>query len=183
MKNHQFPNALNAGRHRTIATARAFTLVELVTTLVIVSALAVIGAPLMAGGMLNYFAGLEITRQDAAGKLAMERMLRELRHIRAPNDISTFTTSTVTFVDVYGKTVTYTFSGGNITRQESGGTARTLASNVTSFTLGYLKNDGQTTASTKSDVFYITLQMTISVTANLRLVNASYVGSVRILNA
>ena len=171
-----------SSRHRRPGV-RGFTIIELITTVVIVATLAVVGAPIMAGGVRVYVQGVETTRQDAAGKLAMERMLRELRHIRSPADLTTLTGTQITFTDIYGKSVTYSFSGGNLSRQEGGGTARVLASNVSSFAFTYLQNDGQTTTSTASKVYYIAMQMTIAVSGSNLGVNASYVGSVRLLNA
>ena len=59
-----------------------FTLIEVVTSLIIVGVLAAISATVMSRGLLNYFVGREIARDDAQGRLAFERMVRELRTAR-----------------------------------------------------------------------------------------------------
>ncbi len=69
-------------RRSTAFCSAGFTLIEVVITLIVIGALATIGATLMSRGFLSYFVGREIARDDAQGRLALERMARELRTVR-----------------------------------------------------------------------------------------------------
>jgi prepilin-type N-terminal cleavage/methylation domain-containing protein len=144
-----------------------FTLIEMIMSMVIVAVLATIGATMLGKGFESFFLGRETNRNDWQGRLAFERMTRELRTVRTPADIVTMTSGQIIFTDDDSNQINYTTSGTTVTRAQNGGTPQVLADNVTtgSFQISYLKDDGKTTAAVAADVYYITVSLAVS-TAN-----------------
>jgi len=161
-----------------------FTMVEMVASMVILGLLAAVTAPILSGGIRNYFQAVEMTQEDANARLALERMLRDLRWVKSSSDLTTLTPSQLSFVDTGGNTVTFTYDSvaKTLSRQQNGGNINILANNVSSFTLSYLATDGQSTATLASQVLYVTIQMTISTSGN-QPYSAQYMSSVRLYNA
>src|SRR6266568_691918 len=132
-----------------------FTLVEMVVTLLVAAVLFGLGATVISGGFRTYFLGREIAQNDWQGRLALERMTRELRTVRTatnppipPGDLNINTGGQITFVDFAGNTIVYRQTGNTIERSQNAGTTfQPLADNVSavsplSFT--YLQNNGTT---------------------------------------
>jgi len=155
-----------------------FTLIEVIMTLVVVGVLATIGATVISGGFRNYFLGREIARDDAQGRLALERMSRELRAVRSTADLNIAVANQVSFTHLDGTAIAYRRNAvtSQLERSQNGvaGTYQPLADNVSALTISYLQNDGVTPETTTPGlVYYITVQLTIS-TQN---VNAGYRGT------
>ena len=148
----------------TLSRQTGFTLIEAIVTMVIAAVLATIGATVMSGAFQNYFVGREIVQGAAQGTLALERMTRELRTVRTPTaaDLTIGVPGQITFVATDGSTVVYALSGGSITRKENAGAAQPLADNVSAMTFSYLRSDGQNSAATPAEVWYITVAVTVS---------------------
>lgn len=132
--------------------ACGFSLVELVSVIVILGIVASSGALIMSRGFNAYFAGRDITRADWNGRLALERMTRDLREIRATSDISIMTVNTIAYTDIFGNAVSYTLSGTTLQRN-----ATPLANNINALRLSYLQRNGQSAAAVASAVYYITV--------------------------
>jgi prepilin-type N-terminal cleavage/methylation domain-containing protein len=148
-----------------VPRSRGFTLIELVMSIVVVGVLASMGATMLGSGFRSFFLSREITQNDWQGRLALERMTRDLRAVRTPTDLTTMTAGQIAFTDSDNDQINYTLNGTTLTRAQNGGTAWVLADNVTAVTglaFSYLKNDGLTTAAAATDVYYITVQLTIS---------------------
>jgi len=143
------PSRRNPGSRRS---ACGFSLVELVTVIIILGIVASGGALIMSRGFNVYFAGRDITRADWNGRLALERMTRDLREVRAPADITTMTATQIAYTDIFGSAVSYTRAGTTLTRN---GTP--LANNISAFNLSYLQRNGQSAAASASAVYYITV--------------------------
>jgi prepilin-type N-terminal cleavage/methylation domain-containing protein len=159
---------------RSIAFRLAgFTLIEVVITLIIMGVLATIGATLMSRGFLSYFVGREIARDDAQGRLALERMARELRTVRSTADLNIGVANQITITDLGQNVIVYRRNAGTsqLERSQDGGaTFQPLADNVSTLTISYLQNDGTTATAVAANVYYITVLLTI-VTSN---VNVTY---------
>jgi prepilin-type N-terminal cleavage/methylation domain-containing protein len=151
-------------------SSRAFTLIEMVMTLIAFSVVATIGATLMSSGFRTYFLGREIAEADIQGRLAFERMARELRRVRGNADLSIAVANQVSFTDIDNVAIAYRRNAGSqLERSENGvaGTYQPLADNVGALTISYFRNDGVTaepSGGNPLNVYYITVEMTIKST-------------------
>src|SRR5450759_1333238 len=127
----QLLNSMNRARTRfSIQRQPGFSLVELIVVIVVLGIVASIGAVLVRDGMLGYLRGREITSADWQGRLALERITRELRDVAAPNysniAATSCGTSTFAFSDINATPISYTQSTTTLLRN-----GQPLADNVT----------------------------------------------------
>jgi MSHA biogenesis protein MshO len=150
-----------------------FSLVELIVVIVVLGIVASMGATVVRDGILGYLSGREITNADWQGRLALERMTRELRNIASPNISNIAATScgnsTFAFSDITGTQISYTQSTTTLMRN-----GQPLADNVTGLRFYCLDSTVQPTTM-PSNVYYVTVSMVVS-TANT---SASYRSTVR----
>ena len=150
-----------------------FSLVELIVVIVVLGIVASMGAVVVRDGILGYLRGREITSADWQGRLALERITRELRGIASPNYSNIAATScgssTFGFSDFTANPISYTQSTGTLTRN-----GQPLADSVTGLRFYCLTSTVQPTT-TLSDVYYVTVSMVVS-TANT---SATYRSTVR----
>lgn len=136
-----------------------FSLVELIVVVVVLGIVGSMGAIVIRDGMLGYLRGREITSADWQGRLALERITRELRDIAAiaagSCDAPAFAYS-----DIDATPISYTQSITTLLRN-----GQPLADNVTGLRFYCLQSDGQTYTTTPSAVYYVTISMIVS-TAN-----------------
>lgn len=106
-----------------------FTLVEIVITIVIIGILSGIAALIILQGVSAYSS--EQSRSDVhyQARLAVERIAREARMIRSCADIAgpANPSATLSFVDINGNAVSFSYAGGNLSRG-----ANLLSSGITS---------------------------------------------------
>jgi len=142
-----------------------FSLVELIVVVVVLGIVASMGAVVVRDGMLGYLRGREITSADWQGRLALERITRELRDA-APSagavvNISNAScgSSSFTFSDISAAQISYTQSATTLLRN-----GQPLADNVTGLRFYCLQSDGQTYTTTPSAVYYVTVSMVLATT-------------------
>jgi prepilin-type N-terminal cleavage/methylation domain-containing protein len=158
---------MNSARPRfPISRQPGFSLVELIVVMVVLGIIASMGAIVVRDGMLGYLRGREITSADWQGRLALERITRELRDVAAPNysniAATSCGTSTFTFSDIRSTLISYTQSTTTLLRN-----GQPLADNLAINGLRFycLQSDGQTYSTVPAAVYYITVSM-IESTAN-----------------
>ncbi len=140
-----------------LSSAKGFTLIELIMTIVIGAIISIIVGPIFVQGINSYFKSRDITDINAQGKPAMERMVREIRGIANPaTDISTMTASQLTFT-LDGSSISYTLSGNQLRRNSN-----PLASNVSSLTFSYYQNNWTSTTTQASQVWRVQIQFQLS---------------------
>ena len=146
-----------------------FTLIEVVVTLIVAAILFGLGATVISGGFRSYFLGREIAQNDWQGRLALERMTRELRTVRTATagDLNIGAAGQITFIDFAGNTIVYRQTGNTIERSQNAGVSyQPLADNVNvgpgSLSFVYLQNDGTTAAGAPAAVYYIRASFTVS---------------------
>lgn len=155
---------------RSVATGlpkdqRGFTLVELVLTVVLIGIIAGMASVFLRQG-LNAFvaedARADITNQ---GRLAVERMAREIRMLRSrtaadiPSCVPNCNAATLNFIDISGNNITYAVAGGNtVTRN---GTALASGSAV-ALAFSYFQQDGVTAATLATQVWSIQIDLTVT---------------------
>jgi prepilin-type N-terminal cleavage/methylation domain-containing protein len=98
-------------RRQILHSAGGFTLIEVVVTVVIVGIIFVLGGLMMGRAFETYDATQKTTDVDWQGRVALERMVRELRNIRSDTDLTMSTTSTdpIFFADPSGATACFCY--------------------------------------------------------------------------
>ena len=140
-----------------------FSLVELIVVIVVLGIVGSMGAIVVRDGMLGYLRGREITSADWQGRLALERISRELREVGPPSNgvaniaAGSCDSSIFDFVDIYTTPISYTQSTSTLLRN-----GEPLADNVTGLHFYCLQNDGQTYTTTPSAAYYVTVSMIVS---------------------
>ena len=143
-------------------SAPGFTLIEMVTVMVLFGILAAIAAPVMNSVFQSYFTGRDIADVDWQGRVALERMSRELRAIRAPADITITSASDITFIDVEGNTIRYCLGAVGTCPGAAADLMRNsqpLASGVSGLAFSFLTRAAAATA-TPAQVFYVNVDFT-----------------------
>jgi len=147
-------------------------------TIVIGAIISIIVGPMLLQGFNAYFKSAVVTDIDGQAKLAMERMVREIRGIANPaSDITTMTASQLTFT-LNGDSISYTLSGSQLRRNSN-----PLASNVSSLTFSYYRNDWTTTTTDRTLVWRIQVQFTLSYTGGAGTTTRAFQSSVFLRNA
>ncbi len=140
-----------------------FSLVELIVVIVVLGIVGSMGAIVVRDGMLGYLRGREVTSADWQGRLALERIARELRNVAAPGSASidpgSCGSSGFSFVDITANQISYTLASGSLQRN-----GQPLADNVTALAFYCLQSNVQATT-TPAAVYYITVSMVVA-TAN-----------------
>ncbi|HEV2614607.1 MAG TPA: prepilin-type N-terminal cleavage/methylation domain-containing protein [Gammaproteobacteria bacterium] len=137
---------------------KGFTLIELVIVIVILSVIAAIGSKVIGTAFNSYADNQSIVNANEQGRLALERMVRDLHAINSPSDVTTANASSLTFNDVNGNAVTYSLSGTQLQRN---GIA--LADGINTLTFGYYGGTGAA-AGTNAAIRYI--NVTLNITQN-----------------
>ena len=137
--------------------AAGFTLVELLMVIVLFGIVAAFAAPAMRSGFQAYFTGRDISEADWQARVALERMSRELRAVRAPADLSLAAAGDLTFVDLDGNSIRYCMgavgtcpgAAGELIRN-----AQPLATGVSALTFSFLTRTGGATG-TPALAYYV----------------------------
>ena len=121
--------------------SKGFTLVELVIVMAIVGiGTAIIGTILL--GVVKAWT-FKFNRNDILwdGRLAINRMTREMRAIKNTTSVTTATAAQFRFIDTGNKDITYSLVSTDLNRTEDG-IANLLAENVSSVTFTYYYANG-----------------------------------------
>lgn len=142
--------------------ARGFSLIELVMVMVLFGIVAAVAAPVLSSGFQAYFTGRDISEVDWQARVAIERMTRELRSIRAPADLVITSADNIAFVDSDGNPIRYCMgavgscpgAAGELMRN-----AQPLASGISGLDFSFLTRTAGATA-TPAQVYYVTVAFT-----------------------
>jgi Tfp pilus assembly protein PilW len=115
---------------------KALTLIEVILTLVILSIVIWIGIASMLSGIdtWSFFTQRKDILND--GRMALDRMLREIRMTKDTTSVTTANSTTFRFMDMNSNDIAFSINSGTINRTENG-TTNGLLSNVSSLTFVY----------------------------------------------
>ena len=159
-------------------------MVEMIIVIVVVGAIFAVGALVLGRAFESYDLTRKTTDVDWQGRVAMERMVRELRQIRSATatDLAISATSTdpIYFNDADGNPVCFVLSAGSLRRGVDAPGAlscttnlQPLADNVTSLDFNYYDNTGTATAVVTA-VYYITVRLAVSENSIGGSINETY---------
>lgn len=155
----------------TFPSPRGFTLIELVVTLVLVGILAVIGLPILSNSLRAYTATQESLGTLSKLRYATERLAREIREVRrdpavpTDYDIAVMTAAKFEFtktdtvkvtLEVVLPTLTLNYAPPIVAPTPA------LTDQVKSFAFKYFQADGVTAATSKSDVVFVEMDLTLT---------------------
>lgn len=115
---------------------RGFTLVELVIVITIVGIAAAVAGSMLLGTIDAWT--FKFNRNDIIwdGRLAIDRMTREIRAVRDNTSVTTASSTQFRFTDAGNKDITYSLSSTDLNRTEDGVT-NLIAENVSSLAFTY----------------------------------------------
>ena len=99
-----------------ILDKKGITLIELVLGMVLIGIIALVVANALSTGIDAFFTTDNRKEALDQGRIALDRMAKEIRNVRNASAITTATATTFTFVDTEGTTISFALGGGNITR-------------------------------------------------------------------
>lgn len=162
----------------TLNASRGFTLIEIIMVIVLLGIVGSVASMIIFQGSKSY--SEEEIRKDlmTQGRLAVERMAREIRLVKctkagsacnpSATDITNWSSTELRFLDInyQGKGFRYDSGASALTlcRSQSAcsGNEDILADNVSSLTFTYLKNDGTTSAAAVGEIWIIKAALTLS---------------------
>ena len=145
-----------------------FSLIELVIVIVLLGIVSAVAAPFAINAFNAYFTGRDLVETDWQARVALERMTRELRTVRAPAAITMTSASDLTFVDIDGTSVRYFMSNCVLTICELTRNTQPLATGISGLAFSYLQRDGKTTTAAPASVYYVVVDFTATQGANSR---------------
>ena len=124
---------------------KGFTLVETILTLALLSIVFCIGIAAMYSGIDTW--GFFTQRKEilADGRMAMDRMCRQIRMIRNDTSVTTANSTTFRFTDGNNNDIMFTISAAAINLTQNG-TTNALVSGVNSLTFTYYDANGSVIA-------------------------------------
>ncbi len=149
---------MERGRNKTNrARLNAYTLVEMVSVITILSIIGLVSSYVIIESMKVYARTAPAINATYQARLAAKRMTRDIRDMKDVGSITTFAPTALTFDDSSDNTIAYSLSGGDLLRNGD-----LLARGATSLSFSYWKSDG-TTASAAADLHLVEIDLTVSV--------------------
>jgi prepilin-type N-terminal cleavage/methylation domain-containing protein len=158
------------GRSKRIAGSKGqesgFSLIEVVVSIVILSILS-LSIMFFAVPVTNLWKHQTFEQGPATeARLAMMRMAREINQTRNRSSVSTAQTSAFNFTDANDDAISYGISAG-VVQRTAGGSAKTLAQDISSLQFIYYDKDGNQLASPSLSPTNIRrIEIVITVTTN-----------------
>jgi prepilin-type N-terminal cleavage/methylation domain-containing protein len=133
---------------------KGFSLLELIITIIIMGIISVIIGKILIQSFNMFSISQNIGEADWQGLFSLEKLTNDIHNIRSAGDITSISSSSFSFVDMAGTTVTYQLSGSTLLRN-----GLTVASGLSGLTFSYLDDTGAVTASA---VRYVSIAVTLS---------------------
>ncbi|MBI5604484.1 MAG: hypothetical protein HY879_14145 [Deltaproteobacteria bacterium] len=159
-------------------------------TIIIVGIISIIVGPILIQGFNSFFASAGVTDMDAQGKLAMERMARDIRGISSPNNIATMASTNFSYWASFSNRFSYYQTGTQLFRDSPYLTFLTHANLLTTnvsvvspLTFTYLQKDLVTPATGPANVWVVQFQFTLNYAGGGFVANKTFRTSVFLRNA
>ena len=143
--------------HASRTVHAGFSLVELIVVIILTGILAAFGAQMLGKTLQSFVLSKDVTKGDWQARVALERLTRDLRMVRAPANLIIVPATAITFSDTDGNNVNYSLSGSSLMRN-----TQPLADGISGLAFTYLRSDGNTAAASASDSYYITVSFDVS---------------------
>ena len=135
-----------------------FSLVEMIVVIVLVGILAAIGSQMLGMTLQSFVLSKDVLKGDWQARVALERLTRDLRMVRASANLTIVPATAITFSDTNGSNVNYSISGTQLMRN-----TQPLADGISGLAFTYLQSDGNTVETTTSSlVYYITVSFDVA---------------------
>ena len=144
---------------------KGFTLIELVIVIILMSLLLVGGIYILSQVFSAAYTARNLSDANWQGRLAYERMLRDLRATHFPTSLTIGgTNGTLTFTDTDNVTVQYALSGTNLMRKEpsTASPGDVIATGVSLLNFYPYDITGTQQGSPSSSTVFIQIQMTVT---------------------
>jgi len=142
---------------------RGITLIEVTLSIVLIGIIGVV-----AGNAFLYSTESVLTANNAreamqVDRLAMDRMIREIRNVADNTSVLTANGTTFQYLDTDGNTISFTLAATTLNRVST--TTDILAANVSGLTFTYLDNTGATittpTLSPSTNIWWVQIALTV----------------------
>lgn len=145
---------------------RGFSLIELIMAIMILGIIAGVGAPLIIEVSEAWIFQTQRKELSESARIAMDRMIREIRRILDRASVITANSTTFQFIDIDNRNITFGISGTVLTRSVNGIPYR-LASNISSLSFTYYDSAGAVIATptlnpAQTDIRRIAIDLTFS---------------------
>lgn len=153
-----------AAQRRHFPCGRGFTLIEMVVVITILGVIGTIAANVIRSGFSAYYTGQDIIQADWQGRVALERITRELHDVRDRASLTGSSATQLIFTDIYGTAISYQQVGTTLMRAASPGSTQPLAGDVAAsgLTFSYHHISGVTATTTAASMDYITVALTVT---------------------
>lgn len=126
--------------------------------IILTGLLAALGAQMLGHTFQSFAFSRDVTKGDWQGRVALERLTRDLRMVSAATNLTIVPATAITFSDTDGNNVNYSLSGSGLMRN-----SQVLADGISNLQFAYLRSDGNTVETTTSSlVYYITVSFDVS---------------------
>jgi type II secretory pathway pseudopilin PulG len=129
------------GKKKYFSSLSTFTLIEFIIVIALLGITFAVTAPLMVAVVDAWHLATRRNDISESAKVAMDRMLREIRQIKSTTSVITANSSTFRFIDVNDNDITFNLSSGHLVRTV-GATSNQLADNVSSLSFTYYNAGG-----------------------------------------
>jgi prepilin-type N-terminal cleavage/methylation domain-containing protein len=134
---------------KKINNRKGFTIIELIIVIIIMGIVAGLTLPFIMNAVDSWFV-FEANIDDLfSARLALSRMTREMRQLKSPGSITTFTSTQFSFTDINDNSISFQQSGASLLRNSDELTDNLQDPGGLTFT--YLDSDGNIT-SVKTDI-------------------------------
>lgn len=148
---------------------RGVTLIEMVLAIVLIGIIGAIAAEAFLYSTSSVLTGNAVRESMQVNRLALERMIREIRGVANDTSVITANATKFEFIDSAGDTVSFELSGVDLNRvftdPPAAAVTNTLAAGVSSLAFTYLNNTGGAAVPTVSpaatDIWLVQISVTV----------------------